>query len=124
ARHFDGPLPASPRLAPRAVQADAFPGPHSGGWFEDATTFSMNRPDHRIGDLGKAALKTHALQASLLQLGIQKLNRGVVCGEWRASGPVIERLSPIDGQVIGRVQTAAAADYEHAVDRAREAFLK
>src|SRR5438093_3390802 len=60
----------------------------------------------------------------LQQLGVQKLNRGVFCGEWRASGPVSERVSPIDGQVIGRVQTAAAADYDHAVDRAREAFLK
>src|SRR5438093_12591630 len=60
----------------------------------------------------------------LQQLGVQKLNRGVFCGEWRASGPVSERVSPIDGQVIGRVQTAAAADYEHAVERARAAFLK
>src|SRR5580765_4343527 len=60
----------------------------------------------------------------LQQLGIQKLNRGVFSGKWRASGPVMERVSPIDGKVIGRVQTAAAADYEHAVERARVAFLK
>src|SRR6058998_1843554 len=60
----------------------------------------------------------------LQQLGVQKLNRGVFCREWRASGPVSERVSPIDGQVIGRVQTAAAADYEHVVERAREVFLK
>src|SRR2546427_393118 len=64
------------------------------------------------------------MKASLLQLGIQKLNQGAFCGEWRAGGPVSERVSPIDGLVIGRVQTAAAADYDHAVDRAREAFLK
>src|SRR5262245_831517 len=60
----------------------------------------------------------------LQQLGIQKLNRGVFCGEWRAGGPVIERVSPIDGHVVARVQTATAADYEHAVERARQAFLK
>jgi aldehyde dehydrogenase (NAD+) len=60
----------------------------------------------------------------LQQLGIQKLNRGVFCGAWRACGPVIERASPINGKVIGRVQSAAAADYEHAVERARTAFLK
>ena len=60
----------------------------------------------------------------LQQLGIQKLNRGAFCGEWRASGPVSERVSPIDAKVIGRVQTAAAADYERIVERARAAFLK
>jgi len=60
----------------------------------------------------------------LQQLGIQKLNRGAFCGEWRAGGPVVERVSPIDGKVIGGVRTAAAADYEHALERAREAFLK
>ncbi len=60
----------------------------------------------------------------LQQLGIQKVNRGVFCGEWRGAGPVSERVSPIDGEVIGRVQTAAAADYDRAMERAREAFLK
>jgi len=60
----------------------------------------------------------------LQQLGIQKLNPGAFCGEWRASGPVSERVSPIDAKVIGRVQTAAAADYERVGERARAAFLK
>src|SRR5437879_5058000 len=59
----------------------------------------------------------------LQQLGIQKLNRGVFCGTWRAGGPVIDRVSPIDGKVIARVQTAAPPDYERAVERARAAFL-
>src|SRR5262245_48465800 len=59
----------------------------------------------------------------LQQLGMQKLNRGAFYGDWRATGPVVERVSPIDGKVLGRVHTAAAAEYEHAVERARTAFL-
>src|SRR5260221_9749062 len=60
----------------------------------------------------------------LEQLGIRPINPGVFCGQWRGHGPVRERLSPIDGQVIARVREAAAEDYEAAVTRAQEAFLK
>ena len=60
----------------------------------------------------------------LEKLGIRPINPGVFCGQWRGHGPVRERLSPIDGQVIARVREAAAEDYEAAVTRAQEAFLK
>jgi aldehyde dehydrogenase (NAD+) len=60
----------------------------------------------------------------LRKLGLQKINPGVFCGEWRGSGPVVERTSPIDGKVIALVREASAEDYEHAVQRAQEAFLK
>ncbi len=60
----------------------------------------------------------------LEKLGIRPINPGVFCGQWRGNGPVRERLSPIDGQVIARVREAAAEDYEAAVTRAQEAFLK
>ena len=58
------------------------------------------------------------------RLGITPLNSGVFCGEWRGSGQVRERVSPIDGKVIASVREATAQDYEFAVGRAQEAFLK
>jgi aldehyde dehydrogenase (NAD+) len=57
-------------------------------------------------------------------LGLESINPGVFCGEWIGHGPVVERPSPIDGKPVAAVRQAAAEDYEKAVARAREAFLK
>src|SRR5688500_3602598 len=62
---------------------------------------------------------------SLLQrLGLKEENPGVFSGEWAGSGPVLERLSPIDGQPVAKVRAAKADEYEAAVSRAAAAFLK
>ena len=60
----------------------------------------------------------------LQQLGIESVNPGVFCGQWRGGGPVRESVSPIDGSLIARVNEADADDYQVAVNRAREAYLK
>src|SRR5205809_570632 len=60
----------------------------------------------------------------LERLGIGSTNPGVFCGEWRGSGQLRERVSPIDGKVIGSVHEATAEDYDVAVERAQAAFLK
>lgn len=60
----------------------------------------------------------------LENLGIQQVNPGVFCGEWLGSGPVAEILTPADGTLIAQVRKASAEDYERAVCRARQAFLK
>ena len=60
----------------------------------------------------------------LQKLGIREANAGTFFGEWRGSGRVCERTSPIDGRVIATVQHSTPEDYEVAVARAREAFLK
>ena len=60
----------------------------------------------------------------LQNLGIEDLNPGVFCGEWRGGGPVRESVSPIDGSVIARIREADAEDYEGAISRAQEAFLR
>src|SRR5437899_810728 len=60
----------------------------------------------------------------LKKLGIHPENPGVFCGEWHGSGPLRERITPIDGKVIAAVREAAPGDYEIAVTRAQEAFLK
>src|SRR5216683_158572 len=64
------------------------------------------------------------MDAALEKLGLRKTNRGVFCGEWRGSGPVVERVSPIDGKVIAAVREATPEDYEWAILRAQAAFLK
>jgi aldehyde dehydrogenase (NAD+) len=60
----------------------------------------------------------------LKKLGLEKVNPGVFCGEWRGSGPVTEHLSPIDGKPVAGVRQASSEDYEIAITRAQEAFLK
>ena len=62
--------------------------------------------------------------AWLENLGIEPVNPGVFCGEWRGSGPVRERRTPIDGTVIAQVREASPEDYEIVISRAHEAFLK
>jgi aldehyde dehydrogenase (NAD+) len=70
------------------------------------------------------AEKEQSRRQWLESLGIKPVNPGVFCGEWRGSGPVRERVTPIDGSVIASVREATAEDYEQAIGRAQEAFLK
>ncbi|MCI0745614.1 MAG: aldehyde dehydrogenase family protein [Verrucomicrobia subdivision 3 bacterium] len=63
------------------------------------------------------------MNALLKRLGLRPENPGVFGGEWIGSGPVVERVSPIDGQSIALVREATAKDYEMAVARAAKAFV-
>lgn len=60
----------------------------------------------------------------LTKLGIEAENAGAFDGEWRGSGKVFEKRSPVDGSVLARVREASREDYDRAVARAQEAFLK
>ncbi|MDQ6655414.1 MAG: aldehyde dehydrogenase family protein, partial [Verrucomicrobiota bacterium] len=60
----------------------------------------------------------------LEKLGIAEENPGAFDGEWRGSGAMIEKFSPIDGKLLARVRTASDEEYERTVTRAQEAFLK
>src|SRR5881227_640049 len=60
----------------------------------------------------------------LNRLGLADVNDGVFCGEWRGSGTKIDKISPIDGQRLASVRTASDDDYQKAIARAQEAFLK
>ena len=64
------------------------------------------------------------MQSILNKLGLSDENPGAFAGEWRGGGNLIEKISPIDGKVLGRVRSASTEDYEWAVGRAHEAFLK
>src|SRR5438552_17370077 len=64
------------------------------------------------------------MQSVLEKLGIADENPGAFCGEWRGGGAKINKISPIDGRRLASVRTAADGDYEKAISRAQEAFLK
>ena len=60
-----------------------------------------------------------ALQA----LGIKEINDGTSSGSNSfSSGEIIESYSPVDGQLIGKVKTTTAADYEKVMQSATAAF--
>lgn len=60
-----------------------------------------------------------ALQA----LGIKEINDGTSTGSnCFSSGEIIESYSPVDGQLIGKVKTTTAADYEKVMQSATAAF--
>src|SRR6266436_4559227 len=64
------------------------------------------------------------MQSALQKLGLADDNPGVFDGEWRGGGAKIDKISPIDGQKLASVRTASADDYNRAISRAHEAFLK
>ena len=60
---------------------------------------------------------------ALAQLGIKEVNDGTSTGSNSfSSGDIIESYSPVDGQLIGKVKTTTAADYEKVMQSATEAF--
>ena len=60
----------------------------------------------------------------LKALGIERINPGVFCGEWRGGGETSEHFSPIDGKLIASVRNASREDYEIAISHTQDAFLK
>jgi len=98
---------------------------------------SANRTDSSHGELDvkSTRLRRHyftiargaadpPMQSVLEKLGIADENPGVFCGEWRGGGAKIDKISPIDGRRLASVRTASDGDYEKAISRAQEAFLK
>jgi L-aminoadipate-semialdehyde dehydrogenase len=64
------------------------------------------------------------MQTVFDKLSLTDDNPGVFCGEWRGGGAKIDKISPIDGQRLASVRTASGEDYDKAIARAQEAFLK
>jgi aldehyde dehydrogenase (NAD+) len=64
------------------------------------------------------------MTTTLEKLGLSDVNDGVFDGEWRGGGAKIDKVSPIDGQRLASVCTASDNDYQQAITRAQEAFLK
>ncbi len=60
---------------------------------------------------------------ALKALGIKEINDGTSTGSNSfSSGAIIESYSPVDGQLIGKVKTTTAADYEKVMQSATAAF--
>src|SRR5947208_12605707 len=64
------------------------------------------------------------MKTPLEKLGLTDENAGVFDGEWRGDGAKIDKISPIDGRRLASLRTASDDDYNKAVARAHEAFLK
>jgi aldehyde dehydrogenase (NAD+) len=63
------------------------------------------------------------MQEALKELGIQAENQGTSTGNsWFANGSLLESYSPVDGQLIAKVKTTTADDYEKVMQSATEAF--
>ena len=83
-----------------------------------------------VADRGKSRSQRQGLQQSftmqpvLEKLGLTDVNNGVFDGEWRGGGAKIDKISPIDGRRVASVRTASDDDYNKAIARADEAFLK
>ena len=64
------------------------------------------------------------MKTPLEKLGLTDDNAGVFDGEWRGGGATIDKISPIDGRRLAGIRTASDDDYNKAVSRAHEAFVK
>ncbi len=68
---------------------------------------------------------TFGIEEVLKQLGIKKNNYGASTGlkHITTTGPQIDSYSPVDGKLIGSINTASAAEYEQVMKTAEEAFI-
>ncbi|MEP6975956.1 MAG: aldehyde dehydrogenase family protein [Spartobacteria bacterium] len=64
------------------------------------------------------------MHSVLKNLGLSAENDGAFSGEWHGGGAVIEKISPVDGKLLGKVRTASPDDYEKVIARAEEAFAQ
>src|SRR5262245_25922344 len=64
------------------------------------------------------------MKTPLEKLGLTDDNAGVFDGKWRGGAAKIEKISPIDGRRLASIRTAGDDDYDKAISRAHEAFLK
>lgn len=63
------------------------------------------------------------IKEALAQLGIQELNDGTATGLVRfGNGEMLASYSPVDGQLIAKVKTTTAEDYEKVMQAATAAF--
>ena len=63
------------------------------------------------------------IKEALSQLGIKESNEGSSTGlNHFSNGEILESYSPVDGQLIAKVKTSTAADYEKVMEAATTAF--
>jgi len=63
------------------------------------------------------------IEEALAHLGIKEINEGTSTGQNHFSnGEILESYSPVDGQLIAKIKTSTAADYEKVMNSATAAF--
>lgn len=62
----------------------------------------------------------------LKKLGIHAINKGISTGQkyWSGSGKTLSSITPVDGQLIGKVKQATRTDYDKVIETAQTAFLE
>lgn len=69
------------------------------------------------------AILDFGIQEALQQLGVSEHNKGTSTGaNWLSSKETISSYSPVDGELIGKVEITTAEDYEKVIQTAAEAF--
>lgn len=70
-------------------------------------------------------LDTFGIQKALERLGVSEQNLGTSTGNlWiKTSGDYIESYSPVDAELIGKIQVTDKASYETVIQKAEEAYL-
>src|SRR6056300_463416 len=65
-----------------------------------------------------------SIKSILKNLAVEPKQKGCSTGgQWMGSGSEIAAVSPVDGSLLGNVQTATVEDYENLIERAEHAFL-
>ena len=65
-----------------------------------------------------------SIKTILKNLAVEPKQKGCSTGgQWMGSGSEIASVSPVDGSLLGNVQTATVEDYENLIERAEHAFL-
>ncbi|THD69465.1 aldehyde dehydrogenase family protein [Robertkochia marina] len=68
-------------------------------------------------------LEDYGIREALEKLGVKEINEGTSTGShWFGEGELIESVSPVDDQVIGKVRQTNKEDYEKVVATAGAAF--
>lgn len=58
----------------------------------------------------------------LKELGLERTNKGVYCGEWSGSGEIVKSIDPATNEVIAEVQTGNVQDLEKCLKVADDAY--
>jgi aldehyde dehydrogenase (NAD+) len=65
----------------------------------------------------------NTIQKALNNLGVKDLNKGTSTGSVSfGNGEIIESYSPVDGELIGAVNSTTKEDYEKVIEQAQKAF--
>lgn len=71
----------------------------------------------------KTIAQQFGMVEALQKLGIKAINKGTSTGQNSfSSGEILNSFSPVDGQLIAKVETTTAADYERVIQSATAAF--